>query len=419
MKNPKKIAATNGEFWLPEAVIQQIQSFLSEKQAAQTSILSKSWYSAWLTRPNLVFDQCRSGCDYISYEDVIRFLESARKTMQRYEESKLKLESFRLSMDRKQRESCIIGDELTAKALKLGATKLFLSVRLGYSTFPMTLNACEFRNLKFLWLECLNIDPVFSDDSPSELPSMKVLELHSCFSKKGIRISSVSLERISFAHNNISRATLDVPNIRKFTFATRMTLPSLAFERASGDWVTDLSIEWRGNYFKTSWFHELEKFLEGLSLSKISLFLEIGLADKVLYNYAPDFQSLAKPVVENLTIKLHRKYITGDGIFKCLFGSCGPKFITQCWEDLQRRGWSWRVDDNVLRLLCKTLMLDVSENCCVPNRNTSRLPGLEEVHVECFEETLAKWRPLSLKTLLDASTSLEDKQLIRFRLKWR
>ncbi|GFP87958.1 putative F-box/LRR-repeat protein at3g18150 [Phtheirospermum japonicum] len=406
--------AANGEFWIPELLIQHIQSFLSGKEAIQTSILSKSWYNAWLTRPNLDFN----GRDW----GVKRFLEFAKKTMQRYGESNLIIESFSLSMDRRKRDDCVLGDELIARALKLGATESYVSIRLYLGGRPfLTTNAWELRNLRLLQLEWLNIDPLFSDGSSCEFPCLKVLTLRRCSAKGIIRISSPSLECISFAHTAISRATLDVPNIRKFTFLGRITLPSLDFEAiAPMGWVSDLSIVFGGVEFKTSCFLKLEKFLEELSPSKISLNLEIETAFNVVYDYARHIECLRKPaVVENLMVKLHPMYIIRNStLLESLFRSVEPKFTTQYWEDLQRRKWRWKTaGDNFLHLLCKALMLDVvSENCC---QSMSRLPGLEKVNVECFEAALAKWRPLSLKTLLDASTSLEDKQIVRFQLTWR
>ncbi|GFP87956.1 F-box/FBD/LRR-repeat protein at1g13780 [Phtheirospermum japonicum] len=239
--NSEIINAANGEFWIPELVIHRIQSFLSGKEAIQTSILSKSWYNAWLTRPNLDFNQY----DYRRHCGVKRFLEFAKKTIQRYGESNLIIESFRLSMDRRERDDCMLGDELIARALKLGATELYVSIclNLGARHF-LTTNAWELRNLRLLQLEYSNIDPLFADGSSCEFPCLKVLTLRRCLSEKGIiRISSPSLECVSFARIAISRATLDVPNIRKFTFLGRKTLPSLDFESiAPMDWVSDLSI---------------------------------------------------------------------------------------------------------------------------------------------------------------------------------
>ncbi|KAL3651396.1 hypothetical protein CASFOL_004398 [Castilleja foliolosa] len=286
-------------------------------------------------------------------------------------------------MDRRQIDIRVLGDELTMKALKLGAIELSLSVCLykGFPIFPVTINACEFRNLKVMRLEWLDIQPLFSD---YEFPCLK----------------------------------LDVSNIRKFTFSGyHNTLPLLSFEKsASSDCVSDLSFECVENEFKTSWLIMFEKFLELLSPSKVMLSLEIGSSVEVVFDYVRDIWR-SKPILENLTLKLHPKLINGDSKFLgCLLGSCVSKYITQNWEDLQRRGRSWSQDHSFLKLLYKVLKVDVSEDCY---RNTSRLPGLEELNVECFDEAHSKWQPLSLKTLFDAPKSLPDKQLNRFRLKWR
>ncbi|KAL8508963.1 hypothetical protein ACS0TY_016235 [Phlomoides rotata] len=119
---------------LPEEMIQHIQSFLDEKEAARTSILSRSWYDAWLTRPNLDFS------DFTQWK-CLPFLESAfvksgRKTLQRYEELNLKIQSFKLSLDDslewkfddwkygELEDTISVAIEWTKKAINLGATHL-------------------------------------------------------------------------------------------------------------------------------------------------------------------------------------------------------------------------------------------------------------------------------------------------------
>ncbi|KAL8481696.1 hypothetical protein ACS0TY_028004 [Phlomoides rotata] len=81
MEKRPRIEAISGE--IPEVIIQHIQSFLNGNDAARTSTLSKAWYAAWLTRPDLDFPD----------------LDIAKKTLLRYEESNRKLHSFRLSID--------------------------------------------------------------------------------------------------------------------------------------------------------------------------------------------------------------------------------------------------------------------------------------------------------------------------------
>ncbi|KAL8481791.1 hypothetical protein ACS0TY_028077 [Phlomoides rotata] len=105
---------------LPEEAIQHIQSFLNAKEAARTTLLSTSWYTAWLTRPNLDF----SDVDIPMFSAFERL---AKKTMQRYDELNRKIQSFRLSMYTALCNAWYKGflaNELTRKALKLGATDL-------------------------------------------------------------------------------------------------------------------------------------------------------------------------------------------------------------------------------------------------------------------------------------------------------
>ncbi|GFQ06562.1 F-box/LRR-repeat protein at4g14096 [Phtheirospermum japonicum] len=95
MEKGKKTKAIDGEIPLPESIIQHIQSFLNRKQAAQTTILSKSWRNAWSTSPNLDLDQRNI---HNRGQIANAFSEFANKTMQRYLESNLKIEKFSLWM---------------------------------------------------------------------------------------------------------------------------------------------------------------------------------------------------------------------------------------------------------------------------------------------------------------------------------
>ncbi|KAG8370088.1 hypothetical protein BUALT_Bualt14G0081200 [Buddleja alternifolia] len=83
MERGKRSEAINGEIQLPEAIIQQIQSLLNGKEAAQTSVISKSWYNAWLTNPNLDFDQRNFRIGDSESEAAERFPNFVKKTMQR------------------------------------------------------------------------------------------------------------------------------------------------------------------------------------------------------------------------------------------------------------------------------------------------------------------------------------------------
>ncbi|KAL8479612.1 hypothetical protein ACS0TY_026490 [Phlomoides rotata] len=138
MKKIKKVESIDAEIVLPEAIIHRIQCFLSGKEAAQTSVLAKSWYSAWLTRPNLDFDEHDFPMRlYEEYPDESALAIFAKNTMRRYEDSKLKIESLRLFMNRVRyrRVSYIcqklsVAEKLIAEALNLGATDIDFKIEI-------------------------------------------------------------------------------------------------------------------------------------------------------------------------------------------------------------------------------------------------------------------------------------------------
>ncbi|KAL3629458.1 hypothetical protein CASFOL_026680 [Castilleja foliolosa] len=115
----------SGEILLPEAIIHHIQSFMSGKEAAQTSVLSKHWYSAWSTRPNLYFDN-RDFLDRDHIRD--RFNDVVKKTIQRYEELNLTIESIELRVKWWVTECISLSNELILKAIQMGAKDLKLQL---------------------------------------------------------------------------------------------------------------------------------------------------------------------------------------------------------------------------------------------------------------------------------------------------
>ncbi|KAL3625802.1 hypothetical protein CASFOL_030359 [Castilleja foliolosa] len=157
---------------LPEPIIQHIQFFLTGKEAARTTVLSKSWHSAWLTRPNLDFD-------YDEFQNVdadgddegsrYEFLEFAKKTIQRYEESNLNIETFRLHMGCKPHVMFDLSSELIVRGLKIGATHLSFRYTTDFvlprevfeaeNLVELSLQFCkiEINSIKCLRLKCLNL----------------------------------------------------------------------------------------------------------------------------------------------------------------------------------------------------------------------------------------------------------------------
>ncbi|KAL3645017.1 hypothetical protein CASFOL_010197 [Castilleja foliolosa] len=119
--------AGGGEIQFPKAVIQRLQSFLPGKEAARTAVVSKSWHSAWLTHPNLDLDDSHFKSSHNNQDDD--FKKYAKKTIKRYEESSLKIESFNLCMDINQYGRADLANKLIVKALRIGVTRLCLRLR--------------------------------------------------------------------------------------------------------------------------------------------------------------------------------------------------------------------------------------------------------------------------------------------------
>lgn len=493
MEKGKKINAINGDLpVLPEAIIQHIQSLLGRKIAAQTSILSKSWYRAWSTRPHLNLDQrfFQNGSD--------DFSEFAKMTMQRYEELKLKVESLKLCMEITETHSYWLANELIVKAIMMGASDLefeFLpqSSTLGFpvkvlgfenlvrlsatgckivagvdgkvscsrlkslslcrvhiesdlisniiSSCPLIesflLSDCkcrnklltlsssvEFHKLKCLSLEKVKVDEFFFHDFSLKFPCLKDLTLHHCSTGgRTIQIHSNSLDCISIldctsiAPYRKLCVEFNVPSIRKFSFVGSK-IPSITFVTSSSEWESDISITCPGPHLGAQWFQKLKLLLTSLTPSKISFFLNIEFILESSFDYTGGVQSLPKPVVENLTLTMvHVPPSVCFPLLEGVFWSCCPKIITQYWlpkSCIERKG-----NREFLEVLCKSLIQEVSENVCVPNRVMFGLLDLEEVNVEIFEESVAEWWLLNWKTLLDASAFPEHKRKIRFQLRWR
>ncbi|KAL1552719.1 putative F-box/FBD/LRR-repeat protein isoform X1 [Salvia divinorum] len=106
---------------IPEEMIHRIQSFMDARLAARSTVLSKSWHRAWLTRPDLDFrDQ------YFQFPSI-EFPGFALNTLQRYEDRNRRIDSFRLEMVRIADH--YLATKLISKAIRLGATNLTLQIR--------------------------------------------------------------------------------------------------------------------------------------------------------------------------------------------------------------------------------------------------------------------------------------------------
>ncbi|KAL3645032.1 hypothetical protein CASFOL_010212 [Castilleja foliolosa] len=205
------MAAGEGESQFPEPIIQLLQSFLDCGEAARTATVSKSWHSAWLTRPNLDLDDIYFIRSHNQNDD---FKQLAKKTIKRYEQSNLKIESFNLCMGMSQYGPAgALANNLIVKALKLGATRLYLRLRNDFNmnTFVLPNEVFGADNLVELSLSKCRIK--LDDGVVIKCRSLESLSLEDVH---GITIDTVS--KIVSSCPSIEKLSL-LPNICRFYYA--------------------------------------------------------------------------------------------------------------------------------------------------------------------------------------------------------
>ncbi|XP_057771861.1 putative F-box protein At3g58960 [Salvia miltiorrhiza] len=403
MENPQKRIAGLGESKLPQEIIHRIQCFMSGRDAARSTLVSKSWHGAWCMRPNLCFDQS-------AFRDRMdKFPIFTMNSMQRYEDLNLKIKSFKLCMEVNKNSD--LATELILKAIKLGAIDLTIEFPISdtgrYFVLPdevlepetlvrlcvqgVMIIAFEKRNkvvtssnLKSLHLSYVSVNGDFISDLISRCPSIENLRLtklrnshlfndlwpqFACLKELvieninlgDVRICSPSLERITIhlhEFRNVMNAEFDVPNIRYFKFDGR-DIPCLKFKSiCSWECESDIHIHFTpymagasSPYMASaSWFSSLNQLLKMLSPSRVSLSIFIGNMQYDGYRYVGDGSAI--PVVENLT--LEGSAVTRASMDSLLW-SCCPKFI-----NIQKR-YAKVVDLKVFRQLKKKTLLDAGE----------------------------------------------------------
>ncbi|KAL3640870.1 hypothetical protein CASFOL_015838 [Castilleja foliolosa] len=345
------------EFQLPEPIIQHIQSFLTRKEAARTSVLSKSWHSAWLTRPILEFNEN----DFQRYrtapvlgwddDDVFNydFPDFAKKTIQRYEESNLKIERFSLCIKTEISSMVDLASELILRALKIGVTHLSCDyfrefvlpkevfeaenlVKLSLVGCKIGINSIKCLSLKSLSVKEVGIESVYNiisscpliqklslsyiyetDEAwPTVLPKLSELRcLVLCDVRFGTlwclgdllpmfpylqdltlidctnvrEVCSPSLERLTFKQYFGSRVEFDIPSIDKFTLECSF-LPSVCFKSTSSKyWESHVSITCEYDRAHLSTSWFLELNQLLTELSQSKIYLSLHVKSKYSFDY--------------------------------------------------------------------------------------------------------------------------------------
>ncbi|CAA0822018.1 Unknown protein [Striga hermonthica] len=462
--------AARGEFFLSEPIIHHIQSFLNEKEAAQTTVLSKSWRQAWLTRPNLDFDRSHFSFAY-------EFSDFMDKSIQRYEESNLEIESFSLTMDSLNdlREDVI-------KALGMGVTRLSLKLHESYASYcsvvPAEVFGCKdlsrgkialppehlvqfprlkalsltyvklqsdeesdevisgccplleklsltlLPKLRHLELTCLTINTLLLGDLSCKFPLLRDLSMQCDYLESDLFISSHSIEHLDIETYLITDTVsleFDVPSIRKFKFKSGDNLPSsMSFKSTNlREWESHVTMS--GFYPYTSMFLALRNFLTQLSPSKLYLTIIVDHVDKADYEMEDLLGLPCTLQLENLMIET--KYLVslaGYALFDGLFRLCRPKCITQHLLSERRYGNEGCVTDD---FLCKILERGMKGHYLYPSNFLHGLHGLEEAYVQApVDEAVGAWRLVTGDLCSDISALASQERhgkKIRFLLKWK
>ncbi|KAI3521671.1 hypothetical protein L1887_11143 [Cichorium endivia] len=284
-----------------KSLYHQIQSHLPVKEAARTSVLSKSWLHAWSTIPFLRFPP--TAAIYYDNEQDRKYMEEVvNRTMTRYLRDNIPIESIDLLIDLKNQESASLAEKwIRPLGIKCRLKRLSLGIFVGKTASLITLPAeiLSGQALTDIDISCSSIIgsqmnpvsmtttyPVINCVSLSRLQLYNVqiseevlvcifsickllvnVKLSGCTGFRAIKVQN--LHRLyqfridSGKQNGVDLVINDVPNIRVFTFEGN-TLP---FNLDSLRSVTEL---WLGGMMMNDAFLRIIKskipFLESLTL---------------------------------------------------------------------------------------------------------------------------------------------------------
>ncbi|KAL6564225.1 hypothetical protein OROMI_015675 [Orobanche minor] len=173
---------------LPQSILHYILSFLSQRKAIQTSVLSKSWLHLGSTRPNFKLRE--------SYfrGDKETFISALDKTLQRYHDQKLCIHDFHLEISEVDSESIPLLEKwIPIVVTDLGVVTFRLHIvshRSAYFDLPPVVFEAE--SLEDLFLERCNISSI----DKLSLKHLKTLYFHQvCIAEESFEtiMSSVPL----------------------------------------------------------------------------------------------------------------------------------------------------------------------------------------------------------------------------------
>ncbi|KAI3521675.1 hypothetical protein L1887_11147 [Cichorium endivia] len=290
-------------------LIHHIQSMLPEKDAARTSVLSKSWLHAWSTIPFLSF-RPTAAIYYDNEQDRKHMEEVVDRTMTRYLRDNIPIESIDLNIDLDNQESASLAKKwIRSAAIKSRLKRLSLGIFFGRTSSLITwpaeiLSGQTLTDIKIVCFTSTLINP-FSRTTTHPVincVSLRRLGLHyvhiseevlngifsickllvnvwlcGCTGFRTIKVQNLHrLDQFridSSEENGVDLEFYDVPNIHLFTMEVQ-NLHRLPFNLDSLRSVTEL---WLGGMMINDAFLRIIKsrfrFLESLTLDmKLSTF---------------------------------------------------------------------------------------------------------------------------------------------------
>ncbi|KAK6161585.1 hypothetical protein DH2020_004966 [Rehmannia glutinosa] len=232
---------------LPQPILHHILSFLSQKEAIQTCVLSKSWRYIGSTRPNVEFIQ------YYFNGIEQKFMSVVNKTLQGYHDQKLCIQEFRVKMLELDSKSISLLEKwipmvMLNKGLKTFDLSFFHSRTSVYFDLPsvvfeaesllnLNLDRCKLnRNpidkVLFKHLQTLCLREIYITEETLEkiLSSCPLIENFSVFGCEGLRTIKVNklrnLNYFAFDHiyglykNNDISIEIDAPTIKTIRIVT-------------------------------------------------------------------------------------------------------------------------------------------------------------------------------------------------------
>ncbi|KAL3632210.1 hypothetical protein CASFOL_025194 [Castilleja foliolosa] len=429
---------------LPQSILHHILSFLSEKCATRTSVLSKPWLDVWSTRPKIELREC----DFPWRSEL--FLSALDNLFQRYHDQNLSIQELCLEMVYDSESVLILNKWMTI--VKVFSLHIYshchcnipYSVLEAESLKKLYMERCmlsdrnpssvgKFKNLQTLHLvsviiedealvkmvsscprlKSLTLEEIeLSNDavnlfSTNHLPSLENLDLQRCYGFTKFHLLSRSIKHLIVIIDNdwkdpFEKATIHAPSILYFKYRSSC-IPSISFTTTNDhEWKSEIELSFEKVDADSLWFVKLNKMLSALSRSEISLTLHHSqwkeIEDPQDDN---DTRLYRRPVmVENLTLCLRPADLLRDFIHDLLFRVCHPRNISF----YKGSKYDWELEHKKFdEVLYEILIMERESTGHYLWRQ-----NLEEVRVEAFDECGKR----------EHWPRLTDLNRLCFRLKW-